>query len=98
MPYTIEEIKEKAVPIAIRYGVDSLSLFGSYARGEADKKSDLDFLLMKGKIRGLLEYCGMINDLEDTFHCHVDMVERDAIKDQDFLQEIVKDEVTIYTR
>ena len=98
MPYTIEEIKEKAVPIAIRYGVDSLSLFGSYARGEADDKSDLDFLLMKGKIRGLLEYCGMINDLEDTFHCHVDMVERDAIKDQDFLQEIVKDEVTIYAR
>ena len=36
MPYTIDEIKTKAIPIAIYYGVDSLSLFGSYARGEAD--------------------------------------------------------------
>lgn len=98
MPYTIDEIKEKVTPIAIRYGVDSLSLFGSYARGEADEKSDLDFLLLKGKIRGLLEYCGMINDLEEAFHCHVDMVERDAIKDPDFLREIVKDEVTLYER
>lgn len=45
MPYTIEEIRAKAMPIAIRYGVDALSLFGSYARGEADEKSDLDFLI-----------------------------------------------------
>lgn len=48
MSYTIDEIKTKALPIAIRYGVDELSLFGSYARGEADEKSDLDFLIQKG--------------------------------------------------
>ena len=74
MPYTIEEIREKAMPIAIHYGVDALSLFGSYARGEADDKSDLDFLVQKGSMRGLLSYCGMIADLEDTFHCHIDLV------------------------
>ena len=28
MLYTIEEIKEKAIPIAKKYGVESLSLFG----------------------------------------------------------------------
>ncbi|MCM1127754.1 MAG: hypothetical protein NC429_14945 [Lachnospiraceae bacterium] len=39
MPYTIDEIRTKAMPIAIHYGVDALSLFGSYARGEADEKS-----------------------------------------------------------
>ena len=43
--YTIEEIKNKSVPIAKKYGVKKLSLFGSYARGEADKNSDLDFFL-----------------------------------------------------
>ena len=98
MPYTIDEIKAKAVPVAIRYGVDSLSLFGSYARGEADEKSDLDFLLIKGNLRGLLEYCGMINDLEDVFQCHVDLVERDAIKDKEFLKEVAKDEVVLYAK
>ena len=98
MAITIDEIKAKAIPVAVRYGVDSLSLFGSYARGEADEKSDMDFLLTKGKLRGLLEYCGMINDLEDTFHCHVDLVEKDAIKDKDFLKEVTKDEVVLYAR
>lgn len=98
MPYTIDEIKTKALPIAIRYGVDELSLFGSYARGEADEKSDLDFLIQKGNIKGLISYCGMITDLEDVFQCHVDLVIKNAIKDDQFLAEICKDEVKLYER
>ena len=43
MPYRIEEIKIKAIPIVKRYGIKSLSLFGSYARNEVDEDSDLDF-------------------------------------------------------
>lgn len=98
MPYTIDEIRIKAVPIAIRYGVDALSLFGSYARGDADEKSDLDFLIRKGSMKGLLSYCGMIADLEDVFNCHVDLVMRNAVKDQKFLAEIGRDEVKLYER
>lgn len=98
MPYTIDEIREKAIPIAIRYGVDALSLFGSYARGDADEKSDLDFLILKGSMKGLLSYCGMIADLEDIFHCHVDLVMKNAIKDEEFLEEIGRDEVKLYER
>ena len=98
MPYTIDEIRLKAMPIAIRYGVDTLSLFGSYARGEADEKSDLDFLIQKGNMKGLLSYCGMIADLEDAFHCHVDLVIKNAIKDEQFLENIGKDEVKLYER
>lgn len=98
MPYTIEEIRTKAMPIAIRYGVDALSLFGSYARGEADEKSDLDFLIQKGSMKGLLSYCGMIADLEDTFQRHVDLVIKNAIKDKQFLETIGRDEVKLYER
>ena len=98
MPYTIEEIKAKAMPIAVRYGVDALSLFGSYASGEADEKSDLDFLIHKGNMTRLLSYCGMIADLEDVFHCHVDLIIKNAIKDKQFLQEIGKDEVKLYEK
>lgn len=98
MPYTIDEIKTKAMPIAIRYGVDSFSLFGSYARGDADEKSDLDFLIQKGNVKSLLAYCGMLAELEDVFNCHVDLVVKNAIKDEDFLAEIVRDEVKLYER
>ena len=55
MIYTIEEIKQKAIPIAQEYGVDSMSLFGSYARGEASEDSDLDFFIDRGDIKGLLD-------------------------------------------
>lgn len=98
MIHTIEDIKSKAVPVAIHYGVDSLSLFGSYARGEADEKSDLDFLIDKGDMKGLLSYCGMLADLEDSFECPVDLVVRNAITDEDFLREISRDEVLLYER
>ena len=96
MPYTIDEIRTKAMPIAIRYGVDSFSLFGSYARGDAHEKSDLDFLIQKGNVKSLLAYCGMLAELEDVFNCHVDLVVKNAIKDEDFLAEIIRDEVKLY--
>ena len=62
MIYTIEEIKEKTIPIAKKYGIDSMSLFGSYARGEATENSDVDFYIDKGDIKGLLDYIGFVPD------------------------------------
>ena len=60
MVYTIEDIKQKATPIAQKYGVDSMSLFGSYARGEAREDSDLDFFIDRGDIKGLIDYMGFV--------------------------------------
>lgn len=44
MIYTIEQIRDIASPIAAAYGVKSLSLFGSYARGEATEDSAVQLL------------------------------------------------------
>ena len=38
------EIAARVRPIAEKYRVQAVYLFGSYARGEADETSDLDFL------------------------------------------------------
>ena len=45
MVYTIDEIKAKIEPIAKRYNVSKVYLFGSYARGEEDENSDIDIAL-----------------------------------------------------
>lgn len=58
----------------------------------------MDFLIDKGRIRGLLAYCGMVTDLEDAFQCHVDLVMKSAIKDKDFLTEVSRDAVLLYER
>ena len=45
MVYTVEQIKDRIVPIAKQYDLSKIYLFGSYARGEADEKSDVDIAL-----------------------------------------------------
>ena len=97
MIYTIEEIKQKAIPIAREYGVDSMSLFGSYARDEASDDSDLDFFIDRGDIKGLLDYIGFVQELEEIFNCHVDVVST-GIEDKAFLALIQKDGVLIYEK
>lgn len=94
--YTTEEIKQIVEPIAREYGIGSLSLFGSYARGDAKPDSDIDFRLVdRGKIRGLFELSGFQLDLQDRFDIKVDLV-APAPSAREFLDEIKNDEVTIY--
>lgn len=95
MMYSVEEIRQKAVPIARKYGVKRLGLFGSYAKDRQNEYSDIDFLINKGRIRGLFDYMGLVLDLEDEFGCHVDVV-MDSIEDQDFIDRIKQDEVILY--
>lgn len=95
MSYTIDEIKSKAVPVAKSYGIGKLSLFGSYARGEATEDSDIDFFIDKGKIRGLMQYFAFVNALEEVFMCHVDVV-TSSIEDKVFLGSIIKEGIVLY--
>ncbi len=74
MSYTIEEIKNTAIPIVEEYGVVRLSIFGSYARGEANENSDLDFIMDTGGLIGMIQYCAIIRRLEEEFGCHVDLI------------------------
>ena len=95
MPKTLETIQKKTVPIAKSYGIRKMSLFGSYARGEATDKSDVDIYIERGKLRGLFSYCSFINDLEAALECHVDVITT-GIEDKDFLNSIMKDGVLLY--
>ena len=65
MVYTVEQIKYITAPIAQAYGVKSLSLFGSYARGEATENSDIDLLVECGAIRSAFQMGGLYADLSE---------------------------------
>ena len=45
----IEKIIAMVKPLAQKYHVKEVYLFGSYVRGEADENSDLDFLVFGGE-------------------------------------------------
>ena len=87
--YTLDEIKSIANPIARRYNVAALYLFGSYARGEATPHSDLDFRVDRTGMADLLELGGLYSDLEAGF---------DKKLSPAFLDSISGEEVLIYAR
>lgn len=91
--YTIEELRSRIAPIAQRYGVQSVSLFGSYSRGTATKGSDIDLKIEKGKLKSLFQICGFRLEVEDALE--VDLVTSES-SDQAFLDMIAKDEVLLY--
>lgn len=62
-----------------RYGVKRLGLFGSAARGEAHKGSDLDFVV-EFKRKTFDNYMDLKFYLEDLFHRKVVLVITGAIK------------------
>ena len=97
--YSINEIKSIVAPIAAKYDVDRVFLFGSYARGEAKDTSDLDFVIDKGRLKGL-KFAGMLGDLQDSFDKNVDLVTSSSLTQYgnfpDFAQRVERDMVVIY--
>ena len=96
MVFTIEEIKKRIIPIVVKYGINSFSLFGSYARDEATEDSDLDFVMDKGDLKGL-QYVSLVQDLEQEFKCHVDVISKGS-SNKKFLEAVSREEVLIYER
>lgn len=93
--YSLDEIKAIAQPIAQRYGVAALYLFGSYARGEATPQSDIDFRVDRGNLVDLLELGGLYSDLEDGFRKNLDVLTTQMLSPA-FLNSIRAEEVLIY--
>ena len=95
MIYTIDDIRNKTAPIAKEFGVSRMSLFGSYARGEATDSSDVDLYIDRGKLSNLLQYFAFVDELENVLHCHVDVVTT-GIEDKQFLSAIMQEGVLLY--
>jgi len=94
-PYTLDEIKTISIPVAQKYGVKKLALFGSYARGEQKVYSDIDFLIEKGNILDLFMLGGFINALQDNFGVRVDVLTYDSLRES-MIADSIGDEVVLY--
>lgn len=91
--YTISDMKEIVAPIAHRYGVERIYLFGSRARGDNAPGSDIDLRVDRGKARGVA-LGGLYEDLSEAFHVDLDLLTTGSL-DEDFLQKI-REEVLLY--
>lgn len=94
-PYSINELRQIISPIAKAHGVESVSLFGSYARGSALTDSDVDLKIEKGQLRSLFQLSGFRLAVEDALKLPVDLITSET-SDRTFLDSIQKDEVLLY--
>jgi hypothetical protein len=78
--YTLAWIKKKALPILKKHAVKRAAIFGSFARGAAKAKSDVDFLIeYKSKSKTLFDLVDLKSDLEEILDRKVDLVTYNSI-------------------
>jgi len=94
--YTIDEIRRRFLPVTRKYDIAEAFLFGSYARGDATKESDIDFYVKTGKLKNCLDIGGIWVDTEKAMKKKIDIVYNSARIDQEFEEEMRKDLVKIY--
>ena len=93
--YTIDEIKKIVTPIAKKYQIALVYLFGSFARGDYNEQSDIDIRIEKGKLKGMIALCGFYTEVSEALERRVDVLTTGSLSDV-FLESIKKDEVILY--
>ena len=90
----LEEIKKKIIPILKQYRVTKAGIFGSFARGEQKKGSDVDILIEIGDWASLLELAGLKLELQEAVMRKVDIVEYSCIR-KEIKENILNDEIQV---
>ena len=93
--YTVSELKNILTPIFRQNGVRRAVLFGSYAKGAATPRSDVDLLVDSG-LRGLA-FFGLLEDVVSALEIPVDLLDVSQITaDSQIDREIKESGVRIY--
>ena len=94
--YEKEMISNIVKPIAKKYRIHEVYLFGSYARGEAEGNSDLDFLVYGGDHFKRTMIFAFAEELRKALEKNVDVFEIHEInEDSDFYRAIMKERVLV---
>ncbi len=105
MIYTIEEISRRVAPVAEKYQLPSVYLFGSYARGTATEKSDVDLIVDTAgtAVKGLFALGALYHDLETALEKQIDVVTVQSLQqrtqmpsEERFREHIWKEKVNLY--
>ena len=99
-----ESIKLLVIPVAKKNKLDSISLFGSYARGEAETDSDVDLLIFGGDYNGLFDFLDIKEQFEEALGKKVDLISRKSLDENKtasglyFREKVLREEMIIYER
>ena len=89
MVYTLDELKQKIAPIARKYEIPAVWIFGSYARGDATEASDVD-VLIDGRtptLKSLFDLGSLYDDLHQSFKKNLDLLKLETISTDEAWEE-----------
>lgn len=105
MTFSIDELKQKITPIAQKYDLRAVYLFGSYARNEATDQSDVDILIDRAdsKIKGMFDMGALYEELSASVGKQIDLVTMQTLEQQStrqrtplFVSNVEAERVKIY--
>ena len=92
---TIDRIRDVVAELGKKYGIESAYLFGSYAKDQANSKSDVDLLIERGEVNTYKQYSHLWDDLEQELGAPVDLLAVDGVKPR-FFDLIKNDRILLY--
>ncbi|SCI53955.1 Predicted nucleotidyltransferases [uncultured Blautia sp.] len=103
--YTQDQIRQMIAPIAEKYHLKAVFLFGSYARGDANESSDVDLLVdtTGTSLKSLLSLGALYCDLEAALGKPIDLVTVSTLEQKaqmpseaQFRETVIRERVNIY--
>ena len=92
---TIKEIKQRIKPVIEKHGIKDVYLFGSYARGEANRDSDVDIYCSSGDVDSLIKEIDLIHEFEEVLRKRVDVVTIGSQMHEYFRKQLEEDMIKI---
>jgi len=100
----LDEIRRRIAPILERKGVKKAILFGSYERGTADNRSDVDLIIVDDQEQRYLDRLDKcFAEISEALSAPVDLfvytpTELDRMADRPFVERALREGVTLFER
>ncbi len=76
----LDKLKQLKPELLTKYGINEIALFGSHARGDFRKNSDIDVVIMDMKKKNLLTISKAQIFLEEIFKKNIDIGHFDSLR------------------
>lgn len=93
---TIKQIKERIKPVIEKHGIKNVYLFGSYARGEANRNSDVDIYCDGGDVDTLWKHSALQDELIEALGKNVDVITIGSEMHDYFRQQLEDDMIKLF--
>ncbi|MFC1706564.1 nucleotidyltransferase family protein [Planctomycetota bacterium] len=94
----IDDLKSSVSPVCREFGVRRLDAFGSTARGEVTRSSDVDLLVefVEPDRSPARRFFGFLHSLEDTLGCEVDLLTIGGLRNPHVRARVLRERVLLY--